>query len=867
MDSKKFINEIREIKNNNNEIFSLINGHWQVRNKITNLSKHKSSFYDSHLDLIRNVSTKVLSEIHPMFDLNQKVRFAAEIYGKSPKYSSGLQKGIAETLAFLGIYGKDLQNCTLHKAEDTVNLAIRDILNNSGWKLWASINDILPILAEAAPDTFLTSVENALKQDPCPFDELFRQEGNSITGVNYMTGLYWAMETLAWSEEYLSRAILVLAELAAHDPGGNWGNHPSNSIIAILLPWHPQTTASIEKRIAALKGIRKGFPDIAWKTIKELLPNQHKTSIENPKPKFRKYVPADWKKGVTNAEYREQIKKYAAMAVAMAKNNIHFVPELVDILDNIPPSPFDDFLEYLSSDEILRLPDEEKMPIWETLISLVRKHRCFPNAKQVIPNKKIDLLEQTAEKIRPSNPEYSKRRLFSHKNITLLEKKDDEDLETHDKNLQTRRIEALKQIYNIDKINSIIKFAHTVDDPETVGYIFSHIAVKENDVELLPAFLNFQEQYIKLFIGGYILSRYLNFGKREWVESLHANSWSNEQKCDFLLCLPFENEIWKFADEFLGEYVDTYWKKVTTFSFPDRSNLLPAIEKLLLNGRPRFALSCIYTHYYYNKVLFREQAIKALKDGVLSDEPIIGNMEIYRTREIIKKLQEDHDVDENDLFRIEWAYLSLLNGDNNAKPKLLEKYLSQKPDFFHEIIQLVYRSKMKKGKKEKIDKKTIHLTKNAYKLLANWKHPPGKMDDGSFSVEALKKWFDEVKVKTTASGYFESAMLRLGHVLFYAGADSNGLWIQQPVAEMLNDIDEKYIIQGFTLEVFNSRGLHYVDTSGKDERERADLWRKRADEVENLGLIKFAASIRDLAHSYDREAERTISTYLAEQEE
>ena len=65
-----------------------------------------------------------------------------------------------------------------------------------------------PILAEAAPEEFLYAVEGALRKEPCPFDELFSQEGDDIiTGRNYLTGLLWALEVLAWEEEYLSSGL------------------------------------------------------------------------------------------------------------------------------------------------------------------------------------------------------------------------------------------------------------------------------------------------------------------------------------------------------------------------------------------------------------------------------------------------------------------------------------------------------------------------------------------------------------------------------------------------------------------------------------------------------------------------------------
>ncbi|MCV5473806.1 hypothetical protein OFN43_33660, partial [Escherichia coli] len=77
------------------------------------------------------------------------------------------------------------------------------ILTDANWVLWGSLNGLLPTLAEAAPAKFLDAVEKAMRQTPCVFDELFSQEVNGITGGNYLTGLLWALEELAWDEQYL----------------------------------------------------------------------------------------------------------------------------------------------------------------------------------------------------------------------------------------------------------------------------------------------------------------------------------------------------------------------------------------------------------------------------------------------------------------------------------------------------------------------------------------------------------------------------------------------------------------------------------------------------------------------------------------
>jgi hypothetical protein len=100
VDSKEWINNLREIKKYNDDIFSLKNGHWQVKDKITILFKYASFFYDSHLDLIKTIALKVLSEIHPMFDLKPEDRFAAVIYGKTSNIHLNCVKGLLKLLHF-----------------------------------------------------------------------------------------------------------------------------------------------------------------------------------------------------------------------------------------------------------------------------------------------------------------------------------------------------------------------------------------------------------------------------------------------------------------------------------------------------------------------------------------------------------------------------------------------------------------------------------------------------------------------------------------------------------------------------------------------------------------------------------------------
>ena len=859
-DFGKWMDDIREIKKYNDEIILLRYGHWQVTDKFNNLLKYSSFFYDYLLNIIKTISLKVLSEVNPMFELNPENRFAANIYGKIPKYSQELRKGLCETLVFLDIHGEKLKNCTRYKIDEIGLLTIRELFQDADWELWASLNDILPILAEVAPREFLSSVENALKQSPCPFSELFNQEGKGgIIGANYLTGLLWALENLAWSDEYISRSILALANLAANDPGGSWANRPGNSITTILMPWMPQTMASVENRIVALKGIQRNYPEIAWKTLNKLLPYQNQVSVGSHKPSFRNFIPEDWENSVSDSDYWNQVESYAGIVVEMAKGNIIYISKLVENLDNIPQPHFNTFLKYLSSSEITELTEVQKQSIWEALLRFTIKHRSFPNAKWALPSETIDLLEQTAIKIEPTDPNILHKHLFSNNFYNVL--RQTIDWHEQQEQIQKQKIEAINQIYEKNGIDSIISFAENVANPAEVGSFFAHIANAENDGQLLPSFLDSNEQFKKDFIGGYIWSRYHIKGIN-WIDLVNPETLSLEQKRIFFFNLPFEEEIWQKADHFLGKEIEVYWKFIIFNPYQTKSNLHPAITNLLHYNRPWAALNCIYTHHFLKKEFFRDEAIKALIDGISTEESL-SEMKSDQIVEIIQILQDDTQINEGDLLKIEWGYLSLLNIHNSVKPILLEKYLSQKTNLFIEVIQLLYHSKKNIGEQE-IDENRKNSALNAWQLLRNWKQPPGMLDDGSFSDKELRRWYDEVKAKTIESGHFEVAMTHLGHVLYHAGSDPNGLWIQQSVAELLDEYDNADIRKGFVSEVYNSRGAYWVDPSGNVEIEIAKKWKTNADDVEKIGLVRFASALKDVALSYEREAKRVISDSATE---
>ena len=263
---------------------------------------------------------------------------------------------------------------------------------------------------------------------------------------------------------------------------------------------------------------------------------------------------------------------------------------------------------------------------------------------------------------------------------------------------------------------------------------------------------------------------------------------------------------------------------------------------------------------YDKHPLDKSRSVKALLAAVSSAEPS-HTMAAYDVVEIIKALQDDPATNPEDLFQVEWVYLSLLDRHDGASPKLLENRLAADPAFFCEMIRLIYRSKKEDKCEKEPSEQDRSIATNASRLLDEWRTPPGTQPDGAFSLEQLTQWLKQTKETCAESGHLDVALTHIGQVLIYCPPDPDGLWIHRAAADALNDKNAERMRSGYRMEVFNSRGVAWVDPTGKPEREIAEQYRQKADEVENAGYQRFAVTLRSLSESYDRDADRIVAEH------
>lgn len=817
------------------------------------------------LERFKPLAIKVLSEPDPRLELSKDKRFAASIYGKERTYSSTLRQGIAETLALLGSHGQSLKSCRSGLPQEIAALVVCELLAEADSHRWASLNDVLPLLAEASPDEFLRAVGGASEKPDEPFSGVFSEEGDVFFGGSFMAGLLWALESLAWSDDYLIRVCSILANLAAVDPGGNYSNRPDNSLRGILLPWFPQTVASADRRHAAVRFIAKEHSAVAWKLILKLLPERHSVGHHSHRPKWQDFILEDWKDGATNGQRWKDEGFYADLALELAGNDPVKLAELLPFYFYIHLrfSNFtEDYRKRLLSAEVLNLPEEQRLALWIKIANKTSNHRKFADSEAwQVPEEMLQQLDEVADQLKPQEPEVRHRRLFSGRDMNLYDEKG--DWEEQRQHLLKKRIEALKEIEQGGGTSALKRFWRAVESPHEVGNACGADDALAMDEEFLPALLESETNADYRFVVAYVWRR---FHTRfwEWIDGMDRSEWSVVAKAEFFAQLPSVQSLWQRAESELGVDRAKYWKKARVH--PERDQLQGfdhAIEQLLANERADTAIQCFWLGKLWTNP-YPELALRALEKFDAKKNRI----DSHAIQEIFKHLQDLDVTDEARLATMEWKFLALLDKHSReARPRTLYRHLAEQPEFFCEVIRAIYRPKdeISEGEEEgqekppEVDEKKASMARNAYHLLMDWNHPPGSKRGGGFDCDQLREWVESVKKSCLTSGHWEVASHQIGEVLYYAPKDENKLWIDS-VCDLLDSKDDPEFRRGLRIRIFNSRGVHGF-SGGKEEIELAEKWERIASLAEAKGYGRLGSTLRGLGKSYREDAKRMVAEH------
>jgi hypothetical protein len=833
---------------------------------------------DADLQRFANVAKEVLGQDESEEDLKGESFLLPKEEAPPPRYSEGLRKEIAETLALLAAQGGSLQ-CSPNLSKSLVDDVVRTLLDGQDWMRWASISRILPRLAEASPTCFLSALERGLADSgKGTIRRFFVERPDWLFGRNYHPHFLWALETLAWSQEYLTRVCLILTQLAEFRQPENLGNRPLDTLASIFLPWLPQTLAPIEARHAVVECVIGEDSETGWQLLLKLLPKRHQIGSYNAKPVWRDWIPTDWRERVTRAERFKQVLMYSELAVELALEDASKMEHLFDRWEYLPPQASRKLLEFLKSDSALQLPEEQRYTLWEKLSSQVRRHRKYAYTDWALPAAEVLRLDEAAAAIKPVDPLFARRWLFNAYDHDLFET---DDYQAEGERIAVLREDAVREVLALHGAGGLTGIATGVSQPGQLGSAAARTAGTQLDAEYLPRLLSEPDGKLAQFIRGYVRQRY-HLESAVWISGLGVGAWELAMRVRFFSYLPFQTTVWQLAEKELGESVADYWNAISPNVFEAEGDLLEGAQKALENGRPEIAVDCVHA-MLFNKaevpVEVATSALEAFLRAGISVEP--GRQ--HDLLEVLKFLQDSPESTEDRVAWIEFHCVALLDRHSMGRPVFLERQLARDPKFFHQIITYCYRSRdeidqspqtkpedeLEQALKQEEDppseshgsppESTEHkraLAMQAYRLLDVWSIPPGSnVEETAIDEESFVTWFEKAKELCEKSGHWEIAQQRIGHCLINEPAGLEGLLKHPRVAKTMDAAACEDMRQGLTTELFNSRGVHGF-SAGKDERDLAGKYRGYAARYDKAKFPRIATSLRELAEGYDWDAER-----------
>ena len=835
-----------------------VRGIWQIISREDSWQLISRYITSDDLNVFERVALGYLGSKNPLYELEPEEQHFANILGKEFSHSEHLRKGLVETLALLGTRPVSSSNTSISFQECAKHIVYK-LLNNADWVVWSSFSPHLPLLAEAAPETFLEAVEENLFSDDLPILKLFRERG-VLGATSSHTDLLWALEGLAWNEELLARIAILLAKLARLDPGGKLSNRPINSLIEIFKLWHPQTSASTERRLSVLSTLSKREPDVGWQLNLSLIPKKSDIAHPTHKPRWREWS----EKPVTNIEYWQCINALVDTNLNNVGKNVKRWQDVLDQLGDFPipacNKAIDKFLEL----DYKSFNKEDKLALWNKLRSLVHKHRAFQIAKWALPKDIVDKLYSVYQKLEPND-------LINRYSWLFSLQPEIPEISTHDHKEQMKEAEKLRQeaarkILDEYDPETFLELAQHIDEPYWLGFYVGAIDNQEKlGLNFLSKVLESKNTNLLNLGRGYIGER-ISHQDSSWLNDIIVTNtfgtWNSWQKGNFFLSTRANRQTLTWLEAQEQEVQSVYWKHIQ-WNKIEKEVTQEAISELLNYKRPYVALDLVTyrdrqgeSEETSETVLIEilEQIAQSINHGEISSD---RTMFQYHLAKVFKKLAASPNVDQEKFLKLEWIFLPLFEY-SEYKPVALQQELRQNPKFFAEILTWIFKAEDEtKRSPETITEEERDRGHNAYELLNIWHRIPGLQDDGKIDSAQLRQWIIEARLACHNLKRTVVGDQQIGQVLAHSPIGQDNVWPTEEVRDIIEEIASAELETGIRIGVYNKRGVttRSLSEGGQQEKSIAKQYIDNASKITDK-YPRTAAMLRKLANDFEHEAKQ-----------
>ena len=817
---------------------------WKVRAPMDAFVRVGQLISRHDTELLRTGMLRVFAQLEPEADTDEMVNL---LRPKPPRYSEWLREGLATTLDLLAVWSEVARvNLGDESGQNFANRVVNDLPGlRTNPRLLTSLGNELRLIAEAAPDPLLSALEHMLEGTGEVIRPIFRELPGFLHPRSEHTGVLWALETIAWDPSYFRRAVMVLARLAAIDPGGRLGNRPHRSLTEIFLLWNPNTNAPSAERLSALDEIIKTLPEVGWQLLLTLLPTIHGgTSMPTAKPRLREAGVAD-RRPVTYGELWADEAAVSERAVNLAGHELNRWLELVPRIASFAPREREHSIRGLG-DALMNLDDDGRKALWVRLRDEVSRHERFKEAPWALPEEELRPLRLLLDTYAPADPISTVVSLFDAWTLD----------ETGDiaRGAQ-RRAAALRQLYASGGTDAVLRLAKEAKVTYLVIEALYGAELSPDEVEQLfsGSFERNPTSSVTVGLSG-LYRRTVGIERAEtWLRDAVANKGASPEIVSSVLQgWPDGFETWNVVRRFGSEVVAAYWEhRPPQFVKGSRSELTRSLIMLLRYGR---AVEAIQSSL--NRLSdVSSRLILRMLDGVIpqlnAKSAVPDAMTTYYVETVLEALDKRNDITEEAIALREYQFFPLL--EYGSRRLQIYELMAKDPGFYHSFLRKVFRAKGEE--KSEVDPKSVADARISYSLLHRFSLLPGHGKDGTDRA-ALTLWINEVRRLGAETHLADVTDSYVGRVLAHALPGADGVWPPEPVREQIERLASAEIERAIQMERFNMRGPHFRDPyeGGTAERTFAKTNYDAASAM--TAWPKTAGLLRSIGKMWENEGKR-----------
>lgn len=811
--------------------FNMRGSRWVIADRAEGIKRAGKHLTKSMLLALAEPLGAILSNVDKAFDLRPDKRIMADVRGTSRGCSRALRESVAIFCAQIGNNPNLLPQCEQGDIDRFLSEVMGAVFQADDWRVFASTEDYMPLLAEASPSMYLRFVEQCSDADA--FKRFLQEKTGGLASTSLGWGLVRGIRIAAIAHDMLSGAIRVLVKISDKT------DLAKNAIVDLLLPWYPSTVASIESKIGMGKYLSRQPSETAWQALLDLLPGKTMSTFGVVEPT---YMPHPEKpESILMSEYWEVSRAYCRQALEAACGNVE---RLLDVIKDIgcyeTAGLVGEFCDAVFA-EAQALSADDRYKVWDQLSSYVERCEKFSDAEWAPSGDALQKIKNLADQLKPSDPFYFALRLCSVHDWDLV--RDDESLAEGQKRIAQLRADAIRGLYRQRGVRIAQDLAERGAKGNALGAALSLLDISAEDEQSICAFADGSDAELLSLTRCYVGNGFTRNGW-VWADSLEMGGWPKERTATFYSFLPLSRDAWSRAEKLLGDNDALYWSCAPTYGFvKDLSDLSYCAERLLEVGRAADVLEWLSGKVREGVNVSADIIKKAL--GALRVKTI-DSMLSYYIQQLFEYLETVSCDDE--LFILELQYSALLQ---NKQDSYLYRRMAEDSEAFLLVVSIAYSLGLAEEKDIRIpdDVRVAFIIR----ILNNLKLVPGYAANGVFDERVFREWIEGARGETEDLHALDRIDREIGRVLFYAKPENDSV-LPEAVAEFLES--HEAALRGYKLEAFNSRGVYTVDPTGAPEDELADEYEQKAVSAEALGYLNIADTLRSIARSYRDEAER-----------